>query len=592
MSFEALDTETTGLDAYRGHSIFAWSTCDENGHVTISRYDTNKDSRSVLQAKLNDDTVEAVSHNMHFDKAMCLTGGYQISAGKKWHCSQLAHQVIYNLEPSNSIDDLAYKYGGYPKDQDLPIKKAAKIYGSYDKIPKYLMNKYQHGDAERCMLMFLTDYPRIRSNPKLMDEYNTELALVDTTIRMEMRGIMLCREKTLKLKTWLENELIAVAGETLQRTGRQINLNSPKQVIHLLYEELGWPVLSLTNPDDPLHSQPSTDKDALEELRVNAESAGMNENAVALLDVILKQRSYTAGLGMINSYLLAVGADDILHPHINTCQARTSRESSENPNMQNVRKEKALKTRYPVPARECFRARPGYIIFTKDYSGIEMTLAVQATRSSRLIKLLEDKFDFHDACAKSFYGDRYLNADRDMKKMLRSAAKNGRFAMLYGAGLKTVAITLGLSLEQAQAGYEKDKREYPEFYDMMDDCIREAYKQGYIETFFGRRLYVNKKKSYTATDYKIQGSAAGLFKRAQIRVDNWFKDYWCDEVAIWLPVHDELIMEVPRTLLKHTKELMTGTDKLMTEFDEITVPLRVETKKSSYTWAGAIEYKY
>jgi DNA polymerase I len=589
MIFESLDTETTGLDPYRGSRIFAWSICDQQGHTYISRYDSDKNSRQILQSKLSNTSVEEVSHNMHFDYAMCLMDDYKIPEDKIWHCSQLAHQVLYNLEPSNALDDLAYKYGGYPKEQDIPIKQAARIYGSYDKIPKYLMNKYQGADSERCMLQFLTDYPYIQRNPKLMEEYNIEIALVKTTVRMEMRGIMLCRPETLKLKSWLESELSGVEGESLQRIGHNVNLNSPKQIVHLLYEEFGWPVLSFT---DETKNTPSTDKNALEELRVNAQDAGMDENAVEVLNLILKYRSYTAGMGMVKSYIEATGDDDILHTHINTCQARTSRESSENPNMQNVRKEKALKTKYPVPARKCFRARPGYILIPRDYSGIEMTLGIQATGSQRLIRLLEEKFDFHSACAESFYGERYLRADSDLRSMLRSAAKNGRFAMLYGAGLLTVAITLGLTIEEAKAGYERDKIEYPELYEMMEACIEEAYKKGYIETFFGRRLYVNKKKAYTATDYKIQGSAAGLFKRAQVRVDAYNKDYWCDEVAIWLPVHDELIIEFPRKRLKYLNEYLTYTDKLMTEFNEITVPLRVGTKISNYLWSQAKEYKY
>jgi len=585
--FEALDTETTGLDPYRGARIFAWSTCDEIGNIQISRYDTHKNSRLQLQQKLNDVNTITVSHNMHFDKAMCMVDGYNIPESKLWYCSLLAHQIIYNLEPSNSVKDLAYKYGSYPQDDDLPVKQAARIYGSYDKIPKRLMDKYQGPDAERCMLMFLTDYPIIQRNPKFMEEYKVELALVDTTIRMERRGMMLCQYETMKLKNWLESELKNIEIDSLLKINHPVNLNSPKQVINLLYEELGWPVLNMN--DSGL--APSTDKDTLEALRNSSVEAGMDQNAVDILDLILKQRSYTAGLGMINSYLLAADDNDIICPHINTCQARTSRESSENPNMQNIRKEKALKTRYPVPARKCFRARPGYILVLRDHSGIEMTLAVQATKSSRLIHLLEEKFDFHDACAISFYGKRYLQAGKEMKAMLRSAAKNGRFAMLYGAGLKVLAVTLGLTIEQAKAGYDRDKKEYPEFYAMMDDCIHEVDQHGYVETFFGRRLFVNRKKAYTATDYKIQGSAAGLFKRDQIRIDKYFKDYWCDEIAIWLPVHDEIIFEMPRKYLKYLdNEILPATTKMMTEFSEITVPLRVGTKIATYTWAMAKEY--
>jgi DNA polymerase-1 len=436
------------------------------------------------------------------------------------------------------------------------------------------------------MLLFKTFYPFIQRDPKLMAEYINEIETVKTTIRMEMRGIMVCKQEAEKLKNWLEDELVQIEIRTAELVPYAINLNSPVQVIKLLYTDLKWPVIELNKSG----LAPSTEKDVLEKLRGMQADLNMPQNAVDILDLILKQRSYTKGLGMVQSYLDASDGGYILHPHINTNAARTGRESSENPNMQNISKEAALKTRYPVPARKCFRARPGYILILIDYSGIEMRLAVQATGSARLIKLLESDFDFHDACAKSFFGSRYINADKKLKKILRSAAKNGRFAMLYGAGIQQVAATLGLTLAEAKAGVDRDKQDFPEFYTMMDDCIREASQTGHIVTFFGRKLKVNRKKAYTATDYKIQGSAAALFKRAQVRVDKYLREVWNDEIAIWLPVHDELILEMPRKYLPQRDVILREIRKIMLSFVEITVKLNVEMKQSTYTWADAQEF--
>jgi DNA polymerase-1 len=582
----SFDTETTGLDPYRGAEIFAWSTCGYDGDIHVSRFDEHHDSRQELDLLLRDTSVAKVCHNLHFDLAMLATGGYPIPSDTEWHCTLLICQLLNNLEPSNSLDELAYKYGHYPMDQDKPIEVAARIYGSYNKIPRKMMREYQKADAERTMLLFQTFYPYIQRDPLLMAEYLNEIETVKATIHMEMRGIMVCKQEAEKLKNWLEDELNRITVETAELVPYAINLNSPTQVIKLLYTDLKWPVIEMNKSG----LAPSTEKDVLETLRKMQIELQMPQHAVDILDLILRQRSYTKGLGMVQSYLDASDNDGILHPHINTNAARTGRESSENPNMQNISKDFALKTRYPVPARKCFRARPGYIIVLIDYAGIEMRLAVQATGSIRLIKLLESDFDFHDACAKSFYGERYLKADKKLKKMLRSAAKNGRFAMLYGAGIAQVAATLGLTLAEAKAGVERDKKDFPEFYTMMDDCIREASQTGHIVTFFGRKLKVNRKKAYTATDYKIQGSAAALFKRAQVRVDKYLREKWNDEIALWLPVHDELILEIPRKYLSQRDVILRDVKNIMVNFDEITVKLNVEFKQSTYTWADAQEF--
>lgn len=589
MGYIAIDTETTGLDPYRGAEVFAWSSCTPEGVTAVQRYSRAlrvDPARTRMQAILNSPS-EKVCHNFHFDLAMLMKDGYNIPSDTVWHDTLLICQLLNNLEPSNGLDELAYKYGGYPMDQDGPITQAARIYGSYEKIPKRLMEKYQHADAERTMLLFLTFYPKLQQNPKLLADYFHEIELVKSTIRMERRGIMLCRPEAEKLQAWLTDELRSVEEDTDRLVPYAINLNSPKQVIKLLYEDHQWPVVNMNESG----MAPATDKDTLELLRGLSQEYSMPQEALDVLDLILRQRSYTKGLGMIQSYLDAADAEDVICPHINTNQARTGRESSENPNMQNISKEAALKTKYPVPARRCFRARPGHVLFLIDYSGIEMRLAVQATGSPRLIALLDADFDFHDACAKSFFGERYLNADKKLKKMLRSAAKNARFAMLYGAGIKQVAKTLGLTIAEAKAGVDRDKADFPEFYDMMVDCIKMARLERSVETFFGRRLYVNPNEAYIATDYLIQGSAAGLFKRAQVRVDHYCRDTWQDRIALWLPVHDELIIEIPRSLFPQRDRILRDIIDLMTSFEEITVNLSAEIKMTTYTWAEAKEYR-
>lgn len=618
-SFISLDTETTGLDAYRGDLPFAWSTCTDDGKITISRYDTDNLSRKRLQDILDDTSIAKVSHNAHFDMNMLISDGYTIPAGTVWHCTKLICNILYNLEPSYELDDLAFKYGRYPKDEDLHIKKAAKIYKTYDKIPAYLMNKYQDADAERCMLLFLTFWPKIQANPETLEQYLVEIALVHTTMQFERRGIMVNKKRSDKLLQWIEKEL--KGNESIKRNVLPfpVNLHSPKQLINLLYNTLKLPELKRNKSD----TGPSTDKETIELLLNHAESI-KNKKAIEILNCILKERAFKKGQAMIQSYLEACNNEFILCPHVNTHQARTGRESSENPNLQNVQKSAALRTRYPIPARECFRARPHYFLLLKDYGSIEMRIATQLTGSKRLIQLLYENFDFHAACAEAFYNEIYTNPNlafrfyldkdekngkafvelckkigdqaafkvttKNVKKILRSAAKNARFAMLYGAGIKQTATTLMLPINEVKQGYERDKAMFPEFHELMRQCMHDVREQGYIETIFKRKLYVSKKAIYAATDYKVQGSAGELFKRSQVRVHHYLKKYWSNyDISIWLVVHDELILEIPRSLLQYLHTIITDIDHLMIEYKEITVPLEVGNKISFYGWTDAYD---
>jgi DNA polymerase-1 len=250
--------------------------------------------------------------------------------------------------------------------------------------------------------------------------------------------------------------------------------------------------------------------------------------------------------------------------------------------MQNVSKEVKAGARYTVAARRCFRARPGCFLLLADYAGIEMRLGVQGTRSERLIQLCRDNFDFHSACAAAFYGDKFTKEqDPKVKKALRNRAKNARFAMFYGAGIYQTSKTLGLTMEEVEEGFNRDKREYPEFYELMAWCTEQARRTGGIHTFFGRFLRVEADRPYSATDYLIQGSAAALFKHAQVA---------CRDYRMLIPVHDELVFEFPRKDLERLPEITKRINALMTEFKEITVPIKVEFAVSPFTWDQKKDY--
>jgi len=428
------------------------------------------------------------------------------------------------------------------------------------------------------MLLFHLFYDEIRKDEDLYKCYLNEIEVIRVTQKLEAHGMQFSQYHADKLISWMQNELDKIQFEVHQLFGEWINLNSDKELIRILYKKLDMSIIGLTKTGNPV-----VDKDAIFELQ--------KRNYHPILDCILRQRSYTKGIAIVKGYSKACTSNSIIHPNINTNHAKTGRMTSSNPNLQNVSKNKGLKNPYPVPARRCFIARPKNFLFMVDYSGIEMRIAVQLTRSKRLIKLLSSNYDFHASCAEAFFGKRFSNEKNpELKKMLRSAAKNARFAMLYGGGINTVARTLLLSKKEAKYGRDKDREKFPEFYELMDECSTAAREDGFIRTIFGRKLYVPNRKAYIATDYKIQGSAAEIFKRGEVAVAKYLDANYPD-IKLLVPVHDELVGEMPRKYLKVAKRIFREISDKLTDIERVTVPLDVEWSISTTTWDNKREFK-
>jgi DNA polymerase I len=573
-----VDYETSDLSSRIGKIFAASFTWVEDGYTEVWResgavrfYDG--DEREVARctsdfrkrlAEFWASPCAAVAHNLKFEYHFTLSGLYAINPRKPLHDTMIMSQYVDNLCPSHALDYLFNRFHGkvdWITEADKNVSKAAKIYGSYDKIPDELMFPYQLADGIRGALLYKMFWPLVIP----ASEYWNEIELIKTTVDMERRGFMIDRKQAQTLIAWMQSELAQNEIATRRIVGRYINLLSEKQLKQLLFDELKFPRMD------------STDKNAILKIKH------------PVIDCVQKARAYTKGVAIVKGYLQETDKEGLIHPNIRTNRAGTGRESSENPNVQNISKEIKAGAVYTVPARRCFRARPGFILLLADYAGIEMRLAVQGTGDSRLLTMCNNGYDFHASCARTFYGDVYeKEIDADLKAALRSRAKNARFAMLYGAGLEQTAATLGLTVEETRAGYERDKTDFPEFYALMDKCTHDAKHDGFITTFFGRKLRVPLDRPYAATDYLIQGSAAALFKHAQNAVHFFFKIHHPNDCFIIIPVHDELVMEVRRGVCLPI--LMDQIKQRMSSRPEITVKLDVDFSIATYTWDKKVSY--
>jgi len=566
----AFDTETTGLDLHRGAKVFSYSTCDGEGRIQVVRGEQlTKERLSHLW-----ETRVLVMHNARFDMLGCEYFLGESLTGARIHCTHKMSHLLQNHHHSHRLDHLAWELAGYKRVDD-EISRIAAGCGGYHKVPEHIMTKYQKLDAERTMCLFLFFWPKIKANPKWLDCYNVEIGVIPTTIRMERRGLMVNRPGTLKMIESLQDQVDELREQVSHRAGYRLNPGSDDEVRDLFYRKYNFPVYERTGKT----RSPSVDKGSLFRLR--------EETHHPMIELILKFRSYTRGITTLNSYLKLATKDDILHPTINTCAAITGRQSSQDPNLQNVQKSGVLLNPYPVLARKAFRPRPGYVNLHVDYSGIELRLLVHYAQEPELVKLMNTPGgDPHSLAAQVFYGERFTKSTGDMRKTLRSSAKNANFATAYGSSPANLYKTLGISQAEGIAAYKRYKERWPLLATLtyrVAHWVKET-REGFVETTFGRRLHVPKNKAYVGVNYLIQGTAAEILKRAEIGIDQWHMKSWNDEVKMLLPIHDELVIEYPRTLLKGVKEYTTRASEIMTAFPQISVPLEVEFKVVTVNW--------
>lgn len=552
--------------------------------VDIYRLDASETERKrgieVLQRFFNDTTIEKVGHNIKFDLKFARHLGIKIPRETVIHDTMIMSQLQNNLAPSHGLKEIMWRLRGTPRDTEKAVRQMAAARGGYHRVPDHIMRKYQFEDGENALLLALLWLPKLKKEPKVWADYRNEMDLIWHTIRMEEFGLMLDIREARKTLDWLEEELHQINQRCLALFGSIPNLNSAAEVNYHLYKKLKLPVLEYT-----AGGAPSADKDVILKLR--------EEHYHPFLDDIIKQRSYTKGVAMLSNYMEHADSSYIIHPNIKTNEARTGRQASDNPPLQNVAKQPGLKTPFAVPLRRVFRCHPGHVMPLCDYAAIELRLIIDRAGEQSWIDLLKNHGDPHNEAGAVWFGDwvrpelRWsARADKAARKPLRDAGKNATFGKGYGAGLPKIAATLGLSLDEAKPGFDTFCRTWPKVAYFTNISAKKVLEQGYVETPFGRKLRVEKGMAHAGANYDIQGTAAGILKRAQVRVGEYLDKHW-PEVRMVLPVHDELIFSYPRNLLPYKNEVLKEISTLMTQMAEIKVPLEVEWKQTTTTWADA-----
>lgn len=620
----AFDIETTGFLKYEGDEIFSFSTTDTQGNTNVYRLDGKDGSnptknKKILQDLFNDTSIVKIAHNAKFELSFLRATGYHVPEETIWHDTMIMSQMLDNLAQSHALDNLAWKHFKYPKDQDEAIKKQISAYrakrkkddpsncrlhmSGYQAVDPVLMNAYQIADTERCMLLYLRFWKELASDQRMWEDYLHEIELIKTTVRMEEYGILTDTRQVSKLMSFMSRELEVAQRKVDHYNGGPLNVNSPKQMGEFVYTKMGNKCTEFT-----AKGEPSVSKDVLMHLRETANHP--------VYEQLLKVRAYEKGTSTLESYLeIMHPTTHRMHPNLNTNHARTGRQSCSNPNLQNVSKEFSERTIFGVPARKCFRCDPGHVLFLVDYAGIELRLIVDACNEEEFIEGINTGVDVHDMAAEELYGDNWREVDllskspegvkvpdwilaippqdyghsyKNLRKNLRGGAKNYEFGISYGGAYDAITAGLvGLTPKQKKEGHANFCKRWPKIANFTQDLINQVKRTGYVTTAFGRKLYVDPRKAYTAANYLIQGTAAGVLKRGQTRIDAYSRNELDHAVRLAVTVHDEAIFSYPKVLLPRKHEILPHIYHLMTYHPEIKVKLEVEADMTSTNWADA-----
>jgi len=580
------DTETTGLYRHDGDEMFAFSTCNKNpdgyGTTAVHRLDPPKARARASQARLDaiwSDTGKRryakVMHNARFDLGMTEKRLGRSLRGHEIHETMALSHIFQNLLPTHKLEYLGWELFGYDRKFDAPAHKYLNSERGMLDCPEEVLTPYQVADAERTHLLMHFFLPRI-AQEGLQEVYDMERRLVWTTLTIEDRGVVVNRARCREMAEHYMKEADLARERFRTIAGYGVNPGSAKQLQYLLFKKMGFPVVKLTKKA----KQPSTDAEALEAL--------IQQTNHPIFAAILQIKAYSKAADVFAGYLDVSDDDGVIHPSIHPYAAKTGRESCSRPNLHNVSKETTRNVRYPVPARRVFKPKPGFVNFMLDYSGIEARILAHMSGDEGVIKIFQEGGDFHAVASEIFYGDMFRNATGAARKSLRDAGKNGDFRIGYGGGEDKLGGTIGIEQSLGVAAYRRFKARFPKYTNLNKRQAKEVRECGFVTTAFGRPLCVPADKAFAGTNYDSQGTAAGILKRAQNRIDEYFGT---SEEGMVLPIHDELWIQWPRKRLREAKGMLRDVIAMMVDFPQISVPLEVEVKICTSDWNSAKEYE-
>jgi DNA polymerase-1 len=571
----AFDLETTSLHPMAAEIVglsFAYQAGDAAyvpiAHTEESLIDENKlvDGQLELQAVLdlvvpvlNNPQIQLIGQHFKYDMNVLSNYGIDIT---ELNDDSLMESYVLDTNGRHDMDTLAMQYLQLQttKYEDICGKGAKQI--GFAQVPIDVATHYAAEDADITLQLHLTLIEKLKKQDKQYKVYKEiEMPLVNVLAKVEQTGVLVDRN-TLKLQSHeLGVKIKTLKQKAYDLVGREFNLNSPKQLQEILFEEQSIPVIKKTPT-----GLPSTSEDVLQELAEEYE----------LPKIIIENRSLSKLKSTYTDKLpLEVNErTGRIHTSYHQAVTTTGRLSSSNPNLQNI----PIRTAEGRRIRQAFIAPEGFKIMAADYSQIELRIMAHLSQDENLLDSFAKNQDVHSRTASQVFEVEIDSVSNDQRR----AAKAINFGLMYGMSAFGLAKQLGIERKEAADYMKRYFEQYPKVAEFMDNIKTEAKENAYVDTLFGRRLYFPEIKNRNgriragaeraAINAPMQGTAADIIKQAMLEVYAEIKNN--PDIRMIMQVHDELVFEVRE---KKLNELTAVVKDLMESAVKLDVPLKVDT---------------
>ena len=566
----AFDTETTSL-RYMDAEIVGVSfaiTPGEAAYVPLAHdymgAPDQLDREAVLEQLkplLEDPGQAKIGQNLKYDKNVLANHGITLQGIAE--DTMLESYVLNSVATRHDMDSLAMLYLGEKtiSFESIAGKGAKQL--TFNQIELEKAAPYAAEDADITLRLHQVLRPKLKQTGKLASVYEEiDMPLVPVLSRMEQRGTLISASTLRRHSQELAERLAELEKEAHDVAGETFNLGSTKQLQTIFYDKMGLPVVKKTPK-----GAPSTAEPVLQELAHEYE----------LPRLILEHRSLSKLKSTYTDTLpeLIHHRTGRVHTSYHQAVTATGRLSSSEPNLQNI----PIRSEQGRRIRQAFIAQEGYKLVAADYSQIELRIMAHLSGDKGLLTAFEHGEDIHKATAAEVFG---VNLD-EVSADQRRSAKAINFGLIYGMSAFGLSRQLDVERKLAQQYIDRYFERYPGVLKYMDNIRKQAHEDGFVETLFGRRLYLpeinarNKQLQQaaerTAINAPMQGTAADIIKQAMVDVENWLLTEHADEARMTMQVHDELILEVKEPALDKIRK---GLVKRMSAAAELDVPLLVE----------------
>jgi DNA polymerase I len=563
----AIDTETDSLDEMRAQIVgISFSVqAGEAAYIPLRHEGMDVPEQLALDAVLaqlkpwlEDAAKKKLGQNVKYDQHVFANHGITVRGYA--HDTMLQSYVLEADKPHN-LTSLALRHTGRTgiTYEDLCGKGKSQI--PFAQVPVDKAAAYSCEDSDQTLDVHNTLWPRIAGDAKLRHIYELEIATSEALFRIERNGVRIDAGELARQSNDLGARILQLENEAYEIAGQPFNLASPKQLGEIFFDKLGMPVVKKTAT-----GARSTDEEVLEKL---AEDYPLPAKLLEHRSLSKLKGTYTDKLAQ-----MALPRTGRVHTHYAQAVAVTGRLSSNDPNLQNI----PVRTAEGRRVREAFVAPEGKLIASADYSQIELRIMAHLSGDEALLNAFKNGLDVHKATAAEVFG---VGVD-EVSSEQRRYAKVINFGLIYGMSSFGLAKNLGIETKAAAAYIDKYFQRYPGVKRYMDETVELAHAQGYVETVFGRRLYLpeinggnsprKKAAERAAINAPMQGTAADLIKKAMIAVQAKL-DAEKPEIQVIMQVHDELVFELPASEADWVREHIPA---VMAEVAALSVPLLAE----------------